>query len=79
MGIFYQGEDSYSYKVNLPKLDIHWVITYYPKLDDEQTLQALLEDSILKVGDGNLLKTANLFSLLESHCKILNERQKVSS
>ena len=78
-GHFYQGEDSYSYKVNLPKLDIHWVITYYPKLDDEQTLQALLEDSILKVGDGNLLKTANLLSLLESHCKILNERQKVSS
>lgn len=78
-GHFYQGEDSYSYKIHLPESDLFWIITYYPKLDDEQTLQALLEDSILKVGDDNLLKTANLLSLLESHCKILNERQKVSS
>jgi len=76
---FYQGEDSYSYKIYLPKQDVHWIITYYPELDDEQTLQALLEDSILKVEDSNLLKTANLLVLLESHCKILSEQQKINS
>lgn len=78
-GVFYEGNDSYSYKIYLPKLKVYWIITYYPKLDDDSTLQALLEDSILKVEEGSLLKTANLLVLLESHCKILSEGTKTSS
>ena len=77
--VFYEDNESYSYKIYLPNLEIYWIITYYPELDDDSTLQALLQDSILKVEEGSILKTANLLVLLESHCKILSEGSKTSS
>ncbi|WP_430476947.1 hypothetical protein [Bacillus cereus] len=72
----HEDDNSISYKIYLEdESDIIWIITFYPKLEDEHSLQALLEDSILK--ENELLQTANLRNLLESHCKIIYQNMKV--
>ncbi|PFP10142.1 hypothetical protein COJ92_27630 [Priestia megaterium] len=75
---YYDSNDAYAYKIFLDKLDVYWIITFYPSKDDEYTLQALLQDSIIKE-ENELLRTANLRDLLEAHCKIISEKQKIVS
>ncbi|USK62181.1 hypothetical protein [Peribacillus asahii] len=77
--VMVEFKGTYSYKFFLEELNVYWIITLYPPLEQDQALQAVLEGSILKEEDGTILNTLDLYNLLESHCKIISQNIKVNS
>ncbi|MEK4488016.1 hypothetical protein MHH81_21130 [Psychrobacillus sp. FSL H8-0484] len=71
----FKDEESITYQIVLPKIDKQWIISYYPKPDDELTMQLLLGNGILDADESpETLITINLLVLLAAQCRILNEQ-----
>ncbi|SDO57235.1 hypothetical protein SAMN04487897_11715 [Paenibacillus sp. yr247] len=73
---YYENEDAFSYKVIISE-GVHWIVTYYPASGDNNALSAFLENCI--IGNSKVpLKTANMYNLIESHCKIIAKRNETA-